>query len=250
MVVLTAVARKQRWTMWPIVRNSINVALALVMGGMAALFYTDYGFVEFLRSGMIIPTLTLFWFSVLVLTHVGNAGHAIRRRRTDNSSAASSDLSPTRRWRQWRRNGDDRSINDAAVREKTGWSSSGGLRRVDMGSHSSSAETATAARQGSFYGQVGNDGVNYDRGYRRPHQYSSSLDRADPSHSAPPYPNTRYMEETDQPLEVSPIYSENTIEDEQRHKSHMQHPAQTYDYSGTYAGQHTTYDPYVPREHL
>lgn len=146
MVVLTIIARKHPWKPWPIVRNVINVLAGIAMAAMAGLAYSEDFGVKYILNGWPIPTITIIWFFILVLTHLGSAtpvvAEAIKKR----------SISPLRE--DTRKPSDQRTLS---------WHEGGGVNPGHMAQHNLSSDST---QHSTFYGQVGNDGTDYGRNDR------------------------------------------------------------------------------------
>lgn len=73
MVVLSIISHIRPWRPWPLARTIINILLALGMGLVATLYYSDDHLLIYLYSPWLLPTICIVWFTVLVLTHIHNA---------------------------------------------------------------------------------------------------------------------------------------------------------------------------------
>lgn len=143
MVVLTIIARKHPWKPWPIIRNVINVLAGIAMAGMAGLAYSEGFGIKYVLNGWSIPAITIIWFFILVLTHVGSAtpvvAEAIRKK----------SISPLRE--DTRKPSDQRTLS---------WHEGGSVNQGHMAQHNLSSDST---QHSTFYGQVGNDGTDYGR---------------------------------------------------------------------------------------
>lgn len=103
MTLLTIVARTTKWKPWPIVRVVVVFLLAIGTSLVAVLWYSnrdtqdiDYTAstdkcIQFLESPWVLPTITIVYTIVLVITHIGGtaASDAVKRTATFLSSTSS-----------------------------------------------------------------------------------------------------------------------------------------------------------------
>lgn len=73
MTVLTIIARKRPWTTWPIARNIVNILVGLLMAGLCGLVFSGSVGTSYVRNGMAVPTMTILWLFILILTHMSGA---------------------------------------------------------------------------------------------------------------------------------------------------------------------------------
>lgn len=74
MVLLTVVARTRRYTAWQISRLIIVSALGLGVGLTATLWFNDDRFEDFLGRSWVLPTITIVWAIILIITHINGRG--------------------------------------------------------------------------------------------------------------------------------------------------------------------------------
>ncbi|CAH0023770.1 unnamed protein product [Clonostachys rhizophaga] len=74
MVLLTIVARTRRYTAWQIARLIIVSALGLGVGLTATLWFNDDRFEDFLGRSWVLPTVTIVWAVILIITHINGRG--------------------------------------------------------------------------------------------------------------------------------------------------------------------------------
>ncbi|POR37941.1 Uncharacterized protein TPAR_01861 [Tolypocladium paradoxum] len=108
MIMLTLVARTTPLKSWPIIRLVIIFLLALGMSLTALLWFDINRCNEFLRTPWVLPTITLVWTIVLVITHINREGikritHFFKRRRLPYAPA-SLPLTSTGNWASNNRN--------------------------------------------------------------------------------------------------------------------------------------------------
>jgi len=186
MVLLAVISRKHPWKPWPIVRNVINVIAGIVMAALAGIAYSENFGPKYVQNGWAVPTMTIIWFFILVLTHVGSSApvvvEAIRKK----------SISPLREGAK-RQPSDQRTLS---------WHGGGGISPGQM-TQSNSSDRVPVGRQDTFYGQIGEDGTAYGQAYRYSHEQDSG--NAVPAYGS----STSYG--TDQPIrrpvQVSPVSS-------------------------------------------
>ncbi|CAH0053742.1 unnamed protein product [Clonostachys solani] len=74
MVLLTVVARTRRYTAWQIARLIIVSALGLGVGLVATLWFNDDRVWDFLQRSWVLPTITIVWAVILIITHINGQG--------------------------------------------------------------------------------------------------------------------------------------------------------------------------------
>ncbi|KAJ3518317.1 hypothetical protein NM208_g14559 [Fusarium decemcellulare] len=72
MVLLAVISRTTPWTKWSIARNVIFTLLGVGMSLVALLNYNANDAVAFQTSAWMLPTITLVWLVILILTHIRN----------------------------------------------------------------------------------------------------------------------------------------------------------------------------------
>ncbi|KAM0563345.1 hypothetical protein ACHAPJ_001063 [Fusarium lateritium] len=72
MVVLSIVMRTTPWSKWAIIRHTIFTLLGIGMSLVACLIYNAENAAKFQISSWMLPTITLVWLVILLLTHVRN----------------------------------------------------------------------------------------------------------------------------------------------------------------------------------
>lgn len=72
MTILTIISRVNPWKRWHAIRTVIYLVLALGVGLVAILYYHPAKAETYLFSPWVLPTITLVWVVVLVLTHIHN----------------------------------------------------------------------------------------------------------------------------------------------------------------------------------
>ncbi|KAM0225389.1 hypothetical protein ACHAPA_000753 [Fusarium lateritium] len=72
MVTLSVISRTRPWSKWAIIRHSIFALLGVGTSLVACLRYNEEQATEFQVSAWMLPTITLVWVVVLVITHIRN----------------------------------------------------------------------------------------------------------------------------------------------------------------------------------
>ncbi|KAH8173373.1 Low temperature requirement A [Sarocladium implicatum] len=165
MTVLTVIARKRPWTTWPIARNIVNVLVGIMMAGLCALVFSGSIGPTYVRNGLAVPTMTIVWFFILILTHMSTATPIVGRAfRTMSGLSGDSTTEKARGSSQ----------ETPAAKRSLGGHTSGGVSLGHMTFRGRPAKTSRE-RQTSFHGQVRDDetSCNADR-------YSHDQDAHDP----------------------------------------------------------------------
>lgn len=89
MIMLTIIARTTQFKLWPIVRLIIIFLLAIGTSLVATLWFNTDKVDTFLSTAWVLPTITLVWVTIAILTHINGQGikrnkARLRRRRTGN----------------------------------------------------------------------------------------------------------------------------------------------------------------------
>ncbi|KAK2612293.1 hypothetical protein QQS21_001719 [Conoideocrella luteorostrata] len=74
MAILTVIARATPHTIWPTIRLLIVFLLSLGTGLVSILWFSDDNLDNFLYSPWVMPTITLVWVVILILTHINGEG--------------------------------------------------------------------------------------------------------------------------------------------------------------------------------
>ena len=72
MTVFTILSQVHPWTPWHIIRTVFFILLGIGTGLVSILYYHTNEVNSLLLGPWVLPTLTLVWFTVLVLTHINN----------------------------------------------------------------------------------------------------------------------------------------------------------------------------------
>lgn len=72
MTLLTIVSRITPWKPWHLIRTIINFVLAIALGLVSLLYYQPARADKYLFSPWVLPTITMVWIIILVLTHIRN----------------------------------------------------------------------------------------------------------------------------------------------------------------------------------
>ncbi|KAF4982410.1 hypothetical protein FZEAL_1928 [Fusarium zealandicum] len=72
MVLLAVISRTTPWRKWTIIRTTISGLLGLGMSLVALIIFNPNSAISFRESAWMLPTITLIWILVLLLTHVRN----------------------------------------------------------------------------------------------------------------------------------------------------------------------------------
>ena len=142
MSLLYIVAHTTRWRKWPIIRLVLVLLLALGTGLVATLWFSkpkdpssDDGdlCLAFLMSPWVLPTITIVFTVVLVITHIGgHYGMASSRgftlfRKKKQYDSVSLPMTPSADWKNSQREGehqqvDDQKLSDEAMQaDERGW---------------------------------------------------------------------------------------------------------------------------------
>ncbi|OAQ57472.1 hypothetical protein VFPPC_17170 [Pochonia chlamydosporia 170] len=124
MIMLTIVARTTQFKLWPILRLIIIFLLAIGTSLVATLWFNEERVDYFLNSPWVMPTITLVWVTIAILTHINGQGikrnkARFKRRRTENSSHNERDLpltSPSQWGYKQQHQDDDNGISETRRR--------------------------------------------------------------------------------------------------------------------------------------
>lgn len=125
MIMLTIVARTTQFKLWPILRLIIIFLLAISTSLVATLWFNEDRVDTFLNSPWVMPTITLVWVTIAILTHINGQGikrnkDRLKRRRTENPSHNEGDvpLTSPSQWgyRQQQHQDDDNGISETRRR--------------------------------------------------------------------------------------------------------------------------------------
>jgi cell division protein FtsW (lipid II flippase) len=72
MVTLSIISRTRPWSKWAIIRHAIFTLLGVGTSLVACLRYNEEQATKFQLSAWMLPTITLVWVVVLVMTHIRN----------------------------------------------------------------------------------------------------------------------------------------------------------------------------------
>ncbi|GJN76751.1 low temperature requirement A [Purpureocillium lilacinum] len=94
MAVLTITVKTTPYTAWPIIRLVLVFLLAIGTGLVAVLWFDEEKLWEFLFSTWVLPTITIVWSVILVLTHLNGEGIKRNKHRFKRTRNPQEDKSP------------------------------------------------------------------------------------------------------------------------------------------------------------